>query len=425
MSLRWLPSFALLMFSGGALAHGGLVGAGPIEIEAARTIVVRHSDQVQFVSQVRYAGAPEQLVWLIALPNFNDPVEDGVRVEAFAQGGFDELDDVTRPLLEGQCDDAPNGQEAEVRQVSAWGPAPAMALPTRIYNAVEVANGDLVNYILGLDLQVSEETQAVIDAMVDQNFMFLVVRVTTAELGVNKVDPTVSVTYPLALGDEPRIALMPSSLNANAGPADLVFWTMGGQRMRANLMTTELDASGVAFTAPGVANNYTAAFDGFVGANQTQTFVTEFANGLDSFDTPALTGLVADSGAIFLTRMRARMSAPALRANKTVSLRGMGMGPVSRTLAVAGFQCGGEQPDPDMGVGPDTDGGDIPEGDGGEIPEGDGGNGGTDGGGVVTSDGGKGGGGGGSAPLCTARPGTGGWPLMFLLLLLPIRKRRR
>ena len=79
MSLRSLLACAVLMCGGAAFAHGGLVGAGPIELEAARTIVVRHSDQVQFVSQMRYVGAPDQLVWLIAIPNFNEPVDDGDR----------------------------------------------------------------------------------------------------------------------------------------------------------------------------------------------------------------------------------------------------------------------------------------------------------------------------------------------------------
>ena len=423
MSLRSLLVSAVFFFGASAWSHGGLVGAGPIELEAARTIVVLHSDKVQIISQVRYLGTPDELVWLLAIPNFNDPVEDGVRIEAFGQGGFDELDGVTRPALQGICDDTPNGQEAEISQVPVWGPETPMPLPSRTYNAAEVANGDLLNYLQGFGWAVDEATQAVITQMLDQNFMFVVVRVTTADLGVNKIDPTVSITYPLALGEQPKLPLLPSSLNANAGPADLVVWTMAGQKLRANLNTTELDAANVAFTAPGEANNYNAAFDAQVGANQTQTFITEYANGLDGFTNPALTQLVADSGAVFLTRLRVRMSAPALRANRIVSLREAGMGPIERALEVDGFNCGGAMPDPDMGVGPETDGGE-PEVDGGDSPDADGG-GGADGGVVVVDGGRKGGGGGGSAPLCSARPGNSGWPLLFLFFLLPLRSRRR
>lgn len=424
-SMRSLLGCVVLLTGGSAWAHGGLVGAGPIQMDAARTVVVRHSDRVQFISQIRYQGTPNDLAWLIAIPNFNDPVEDGVRVEAWGQGGFDELDGVTRPALTGVCDGEPNGQLAEVSQVTAWGPAPAMALPSRMYNAVEVADGQLTAWMQGRGWEVSEATQTVIDDMVDQNFMFVRVHLDLATLGVNKLDPTVSVTYPLALGEQPKVALLPSSLNANGGPADMVFWTMANQKLRANLNTAELDPANVAFTGPGEANNYLAAFDAQVGGNQTQTFITEYANGLDNFATPALTELVNDSGATFLTRLRVRMSGPALRANKTVNLRESGMGVQDNGLEVAGFNCGGG-PDPDMGGGGETDMGVGPETDGGEMPADDAAVGGGDdgGGGVVVADGGKRGGGGGAAPLCSAIPGQSAWSLWFLVCLVPMRRRR-
>ena len=425
MPLRLLSSCVALLAASTVWAHGGLVATESVELEAARTVVVRHPDKVQFITQLSYAGQPAELVWLLAIPNFNDPTDDGVRVTAFGQPSFDELDEQTRPLVQGECDGMPDGSSVEVLQLPGWGPAPQMALPSRIYNVPEVLNGDLAAYLGGLGINAEEEALAgVVSTLTDQNFMFVAVRITAEELGVPKVAPTVSIEYPLGPGEQPRVALVPTSLNATAGPADMVFWVLGEQRYRFNLTTEELSAEGLAVTGAGT-TNYTSAFDQQVGANQTQTFITEYAAGLDNFADPALTQLVAGSGAVYLTRLRGRLSGPALRANFLVDLRGTGMAPVAREVAATGQGCG-DMPDPDMGIGPQADAGDdMPDADMGisvetdtgpdEMPMGDGS--------VRRS----GGGGGGSAPLCSARPGQPGqaaWPLLLLFLLLPARARR-
>ncbi len=410
------------LWASSAAAQGGLVATQPVGLEAARTIVVRHQDKVQLISQARYVGTPEELVWLLAIPNFNDPNEDGVRVTAFGQPGFDELDQVTRPQIAGECDGEPNGEMSEVLQAPGWGPAPAMALPSRIYTARE--REDLDAYLAGLGIDATvDPVDSVITNTIDQNFMFVVVRFTAADVGVAKVDPTVSIEYPLEPGADIRVALLPTSLNTDAAPADLVFWTLGEQRMKFNLSTEALDPEGLTFTSP-TTTNYNQVFDQNIAPQQTQAFVTEFASGLDSFADASLQQLVADSGALWLTRLRTRITGAAMRANRVVTLGGAGSAPVSRDLAAAGTNCG-EAPADDAGVAEDGGAGDAAvEGDGGDQLSADAG---------PTPDGGSigpigdnegGGGGGGGAPLCSARPGTAGG-LAWLLLFLPLGIRRR
>lgn len=427
-TIRALVLLLAVLAAGPAWGLGALVGPEGGTITASRSLVVRYADRVQLVTQIKYAGSPQQLIWLLAVPNSNTPDETiangGVEVRAFSQAALDELDGLTRPVLEGVCDGAPSGQSTEIVLAEQFGPAQPQMLQVRKYSVPDIIDGDLVAFLQGAGVAVDEPLQATIDEMVNQNFMMVALRIDTAALGVARVDPVVSVTWPQAAGTDLRVALRPLTVSLGNGPANLVLWTLDAQRTRTNVATEELRFDDVMFVS-NVDTNYVQALDNQVGVRQTQMFVTEFAGAADDFTDADLAGAAATSGAGFLTRLRARIGAPALRTNLIlVQLQGAGTAAYDRTHQVEGFQCGGEEP-ADMGVEPTPDA-DVVEEDMGPAP-GD-----QDMGLVRDPDGGvpagEGGGGDDGCVVAFGGPGRGSALLVLLAVLLSLHtslRRRR
>ena len=415
-------SAGILLASGSAFGLGTFIsdtGSGTA-LDASRTAFVRSGDSLRMVSQVRYAGSPAKLLWLIAIPNFNEPADDGVLVTRGEQAALDALATATRPSFDGVCDGMPSGNTATAPQSDTWGPTPNMALPQRLFSVPDLIDGDLNAYADSLGVMIDADAQTVIDTVIDQNFMLITLHIDTAAIGVNKVDPVVDIVFPRAAGEEIPLALFPTNTAVPAGNADLVIFTLGGTRFNASLTTRELEFADVSFVAPSE-TNYLAAFDAFVGTRQTQMFVTEQASGIDgAFGEPTLDGWIGESGATFQTRLRARLSGPALRANKFISLTSGGMGAYANTHEVAGHMCGGDEPD--MGMADDMGVVDTDMGEGGA-----GGEGGEGGG--PTADAGptepepSGGGDDGGCRVSHDAPAP--WFLLGALLLFPIRRQRR
>ncbi|MCA9542131.1 MAG: DUF2330 domain-containing protein, partial [Myxococcales bacterium] len=388
-----------LLWSGNAFGLGAVVTGDDTVVTASRTLVIRSADAVQIVTQIRYRGTPDPLVWLLAIPNFNAPRDAGVVATLFPQGGLDELDTLTRPRLSGACEGMPTGMTQEILLADQFGPAPAMLPPVSFFPAREILAGDLDDYLDGLGLTLDDATRAAVTGVVDQNFMIAAVRISPADIGFNRVDPLVALRYPLDAGDPVRLALRPIAASVD-GPANLLLWVLDDQRMRVDTFRTEeLDYAGVQFISPSE-TNYVQALDMQVGVRQTQMFVVEQAGPIAAGDINdnALGEAVANSGAGFLTRLRARPVAAAIANNLAIiTLTPVGAAPVSREHMVTGFNCGGPMPDPDMDVPDPADMGPDAEVDAAPIePE-------LDMGQEPTADAGSGGGGGGGA--CSAAPG--------------------
>jgi uncharacterized protein (TIGR03382 family) len=416
--MRSLITLSALLATSQAWALGTFIApdGSTVPMNAARTIIVRGPDSVQFVTQVNYAGNPAKLLWMIPLPNFNMPADDGVLVGTLPQGAFDELEGLTAPRLEGACDGAPNGMATDALQRDAWA-GTNMPLPARAFPIPEIEMGRLAQHASEFGVMIDETAQAAIDGMVDQNFMVVAVRIDTAALGVNRVDPIVSIRYPLAAGEQVRTAIFPTNtVVPAAGPVDFVWWTLGAQRMRSSLPTEELDFTTVEFVT-NAESNYTEALDAALAPRQTQVFIREFAGGVDGgFADAGLEGI--RQGATQITRLRARFTGPALRATRmaTPTLRDDGTTAYDRTHSVAGFMCPGDAPDmgavvADVGVTPDPDLGMVEPDTGIVRPDG----------GVDAAAGGGGGGGGG----CHASPGAPGAALLALLAPALLLRRRR
>lgn len=422
--LWWVPLAVLaVMWSGQAWAFGGLVTPdGNGMITASRAMVVRGAGEVVINLQARYQGTPTSAVWLIPLPNFTEPADDGVRSGVVPQAPLDELAMATWPVLSGQCDDMPTGAVQQVPQIEQYGPANQAALPTRFFTVTDVTMGNLDNYLDGLGITLDMAMADAVNRVIDENFMIAAVRIDTTELGVNRIDPIVSLRYPAEAGDQIKLGLRllaPSSTTA----ADLVMWAFDSTRVRANFPTDELRYEDIRFISP-TETDYVPAFDMQVSAQQTQRFIIENARAVDGA-TFVDGDLAAAAASGFMTRLRARMLPAALRNNLAfIVLREAGNGEVPREHAVQGYMCGGE-PDPDAGVEPEPDGGGEPE-PGADMDPVDS----MDGGPLTTDAGGDGGGGGGGgAGGCVAAPGRDGarWPLLILLslcLCLPGIRRR-
>ncbi|MCA9546391.1 MAG: DUF2330 domain-containing protein [Myxococcales bacterium] len=407
-----------------SVAPAGAVGTfvGPdgstIAMEASRSLLVRHADRVELITQVKYAGTPADFVWLIAVPNVPNARDNNVTASPASQAVLDELSDTTHPVLDGVCDGMPTGARANERQADEWGPVPAGGLTGRVFEAAEVEAGELTEFLTTTrGYTVDEALQAAIDDTLNQNYMFIAVHIDTAALGTQKLDPIISVTWPEGPGAL-RVGTRPIATAIPEGVADLVFFTLDSGRANGNLMTRELDFGAMAFTGPNQ-TDYRAQFDAQVAPLQTQVFVTEFAGAVDNttFQDEGLENLRSASGASFLTRLHARMSAAVFRTNgKTFEFSPQGSGAYAREHEITGLNCGGDEPDMamgevDMATGEADMGGEEPALDMGGTPNAD-----------MGSSGGGGGGGG-----CSADPGRGtpwAWALLLGLPLLARRRRR-
>lgn len=421
---------ATLCFGGSAWGYGGLVTSdGTGVISAARALVAHDGDEVRIVAQIRYDGTPASAVWLVPIPNSVMMGGDvAARAEYFSQGVFEALAATTDPVFTGECDGMPTGMSHTVPQVETYGPAPQMLLPTRFFTVNELVAGDLETYLDSVGITADAAMQTAVGAVIDQNYMIAAVRIDTAMLGVDRVAPVVGLRYPDE-GDlaEVRLGLRLLAPSVGPGPADLVLWLLGDGRARvASFTTDEIDYDLVEFTAP-TETNYIDALDTFVGGpRQSQAFVVESAGPVDgaTFGDAALSGLITETGARYLTRLHARMIPAAVQANLAfIGFSEVGGGDVTPGRAVTGFGCGGEPED--MGAVADMG----PALDEGVTPEDMGEQGGLDAGEDTDAEVDEGGGGGSSG--CLAAPGapadTPIWPLALVALLgaAPLTRRRR
>ena len=105
-------------------------------------------------------------------------------MNTFPTAALDELDALSRPRLQAVCNEMPTGAVWEWIQGDGFGPGLEMRPAVSFYTAAEITMGDLNNYIAGQGFQVSEETQTMIDDVVNKNMMIVAARVDVGALGV-------------------------------------------------------------------------------------------------------------------------------------------------------------------------------------------------------------------------------------------------
>ena len=209
---------------------------------------------------------------------------------------------------------------------------------------------------------------------------------------------------------------------ADTDRANLVVWVLDTGRAKIGT-TRDLNGDAIQLNADGT-SNYNTTIEEQGAPFQSQVFFTEYAAEItaDAVANVGLSGLLSESGATFLTRLRARIQAPALRANLAVAeVTTQGTAPRDNFYTVRAADCapemadmGGEEPQP-------TDAG--PASDMGEPMMADDMSMGAD---ADLSNGGGGGGGGGDDDGgCSAFDGAQSAPLFLFFLFLPLTLRRR
>jgi hypothetical protein len=420
-----LAAIGVLLSVNSAWALGSLITADGTTITASRTLVVRHADEMQIVTQVKYGAATDNFIWLLAIPNFNHPVDDGVRAEAFPSAALDELDALSRPVLQGACDGTPNGMSQDVIQANGFGPGLDMRPATQFYSAAEISAGELGNYVTGQGFEIDEATQTMIDSVVNKNLMLVAIRVDVGALGTPRVDPVISLKYPAPRDSRQGLAVQTVLPNVTAGAADLVVWVLDTNRAKMISRTVPLEFEDVAFISVNE-TNYVAAMETQLAMHQTRMTVVEFAGTLDpaALENAALSEAITTSGSSFLTRLHTRITPPAIRAETQaqgyISIRTDPGGDYSREHQISGFGCA-EMPSEDAGMMMAMN--DAGETDA-EMSEGDGGLGpitAADGGGADASASS-----GGSSGGCAIGTDNSSLPLLllFVLGLFPVATRR-
>ena len=313
----------------------------------ARVMVAKTPTGLRYYLQGKAATEAEaKAFWLIPMPNVVNLDENPPLINSIDPALLQELADMTAPIFEGSCDDEPNGDIADAKQVFSSEAIPlSYAYP---FNAQKLsppldnpeAPSQLHDFLIREGISITEEIDNLIFWASDQNLMILVVEyeeryISEGASPALEIDITVPPETPL------RVALKQLTSTVMGTSTDFVFYAMGDTRFRANFPTRELDLSPVSFTSADT-TDYLMQFDVTVLAQQSQVFITEYVGNLDpsTFADERLATLRNELRADKLTRLRARLIGAALRTNaEIITLRGDMGGNYTRAHRVPGFEC--------------------------------------------------------------------------------------
>jgi hypothetical protein len=421
-SLSAAPAFGL----GSLVTPAGTTA----RVELSRSLVVRHPDRVEWIVQIKWSGDAQRAGWLLPVPDFAPDPDTGsspVTVRPFASGALDELEAATAPTFTGVCDGAPTQEQAVAGFGESWRNGNP-AVSARIVPAGDILNGALTNYLTGAgrEYEVPDAVAASIDAMVDQNFMFIVVNL---DMAASAQDPIISVSWPGAPADNVKLGMRPLGDTLAGDRGNVLFWTLSSGRIAANLPTTPVALDGIDFVS-NVETNYEAALRTHLDARQSQAFALESAGAAPTFTHPDLVAFAAEGGTGYLTRLRGSLLPAALENNvATTTLRpAADLSDYANAQTLEGRMCGGAMPD--MGTGPTADMGPVPTTDMGAVGPADAGDITDDVGFGVDPDGGNvdeggGGGGGGGCAVRPQGPFAGVLALLGGFLAVTLGRRRR
>ena len=234
---------------------------------------------MQLITQVKYGAPADSFIWLAAIPNFNRPDEDGVRVNTFLTAALDELDALSRPRLQAVCNEMPTGAVWEWIQGDGLDRL-RDETSGLVLHRCGITMGDLNNYITGQGFQVNADTQTLIDDVVNKNMMIVAARVDVGALGVARLDPILSISFPGDRDSRQGLALQTLIPNLGGELADVVVFVLDTDRTKMISRTEPLAFDDVAFI-DATETNYIAAMDEQLGIHQTRMSVVEYAGNVD------------------------------------------------------------------------------------------------------------------------------------------------
>jgi len=410
-----------------ALALGALVtpAGSSAKIERTRSLVVRHPDSVEWIVQIKWSGDAQRAGWLIPVPDFVPDPNSGaspVSVRPFPSAALDELEARTAPQFSGVCEDTPTAEQGTAGFGESWREGNP-SVSARIIAAGEILQGALDSYLMGAgrEYEVPTAVDESVAALVDQNFMFLVVNLDAAAA---TQDPIISIRWPAEPNDNVKLGTRALKDSLAGDRAPVLFWTLAAARQSANLPTTPVALDSIDFVS-NVETNYEIALERHVDQRQSQAFALEAAAAAPAFEHPELQAFADGGGAGYLTRLRGSLLPAALQNNvATVTLRpAVDTADYANAQAIEGRACGALTPD----VGPTpTEDASVPTSDA-EQPSGDAAPPAGDSGFGANTDAGaaSGGGGGGGGCAISPRAPASGVLLVLGACVAAARARRR
>jgi len=280
-------------------------------VDSHRMVVSLSPERSILWDQIVYSGNPKDFVWVLPVPSASAQIE--IAPSAF----FDEIDQLTAPVVQPRPGPAPNGCfgccSAAVSDSGGVDEADVIVYNEDVVGPYETATigstdaNALQDWLVQHGYRVVESTVPVIEHYVAQGSVFIALRLAPGE-GVQAMQP-VRVDYPGYMATFP---LKMVAVGAS-GEVDLSLWVASEQRYEAyNYENAVIDPDDLVFDWDTTTSNYPEAFDDAIASRGGRAWITEYAAPLQNLwfttEADAEAALIrADLPAPYLTRMRTSM----------------------------------------------------------------------------------------------------------------------
>ena len=250
----------------------------PVDQNAERIIFTQNGDgTVSAYVQIEYTGSAPDFSWILPLPEAIDA--EAVQVPEDAMAAFTELEVATDPVI--MAPPVPSCVPPPVELMIAMGQAVEVFASGEVgpYSFDVVGSEDpdaLVTWLRENDYRVTEAMEPLIDVYVDEQFVFLAMKL-RPDKGAQDVEP-VKVTYP---SEHPMIPLRLTAVAANPNMAVMVWIYAEHQAVPMNYAKMTIENDELSFWVDGRGNrgnNYRLLIGEKADEHGGQAFITEYAS---------------------------------------------------------------------------------------------------------------------------------------------------
>lgn len=257
-----------------------------IDMTSQRTLIVMNGKQVSFYAQVSYSGNAQAFSWVYPLP--------GVPEVAEADGAiFEELDSMTRPVVHYDPCDNDGGNTFMCAGAASDGSKGALGIEdTRNWQDVTVWDSGQVG-IFDYEVISGTTAQALLDWLeknayvlpddsmpavqhyVDNKWFFLAMKVSPQELGVDKFDPIIKMSFEAEKVEYPVVMSSISALEEMG----IILYIIADRPVRsANFDNLRIEADDLIFYGWEGESNYEDVFKQRAASGAGHNFVVEFTD---------------------------------------------------------------------------------------------------------------------------------------------------
>ena len=227
--------------------------------------------------QIEYTGSAPDFSWILPLPEAIDA--EAVQVPEDAMAAFTELEVATDPVI--MAPPVPSCVPPPVELMIAMGQAVEVFASGEVgpyaFDVVGSEDPDaLVTWLRENDYRVTEAMEPLIDVYVDEQFVFLAMKL-RPDQGAQDVEP-VKVTYP---SERPMIPLRLTAVAANPDMAVMVWIYAEHQAVPMNYAKMAIENDELSFWVDGRGNrgnNYRLLIGEKADEHSGQAFITEYAS---------------------------------------------------------------------------------------------------------------------------------------------------